>query len=279
MHFCFDNSSRLKRRTYYLEYAGVRFKLVQNNPRKWADVLMTIVPVNDLTAAQKAYSAASEFLSALSWENGSRISVEYCYGFGVPKGATLRESKPRGFSFPQVPFSGHAVGYDLWRIPHVENESQRVALTLFREASSSNKMFLSFLFYWQILEVGGGDAISWATKAQRGRVPGLALPVDDLRRLPLAGRPLGNYLNDDCRHAIAHIRRRPGKKVLEFDVSVESRRLAVSTKIAQRLARHYIRAVLRVNKTMYLVRKGGRGFPCYVPEEWLSTNHGVVLRA
>jgi hypothetical protein len=33
MHIAFDNSRRLPRHIYYFEYAGVRFKLIQNEAR------------------------------------------------------------------------------------------------------------------------------------------------------------------------------------------------------------------------------------------------------
>ena len=69
MHIAFDNSLRLKNKIYYFEYKSVRFKLIQNNPRKWSDVLLTIVSIDDKKEKQKAYSTAGEFLSALSWKN------------------------------------------------------------------------------------------------------------------------------------------------------------------------------------------------------------------
>ncbi len=146
MHIAFDNSHRLKRQVYYLEYQGVRFKLIQNNPRKWADVLLTLVPSDDEVAQERAYAAAGEFLSALSWENSSRVALQQAGGMGVPSGYPLRRARCRVFVFPQIPYGGNLVGYRLSVIPAIESEAQRKALTLFREARSSNKVWLSFLF-------------------------------------------------------------------------------------------------------------------------------------
>ena len=77
MHIGFDNSSRLWKKVFYFEYKGIRFKLIQNNPRKWCDVLLTIIPShNNEEAKNEAYLKASEFLSALSWENNSLVKVQ-----------------------------------------------------------------------------------------------------------------------------------------------------------------------------------------------------------
>jgi hypothetical protein len=39
LQVCFDNSRRLSRRSYLFEFKGTQFKLLQNDPRKWADQL------------------------------------------------------------------------------------------------------------------------------------------------------------------------------------------------------------------------------------------------
>lgn len=263
MHICFDNSLRLERRVYYLEYRGVRFKLIQNNQRKWSDVLLTLVPSNDGAAQQRAYTAAGEFLSALSWENGSRIALENGGGFSVPEHYTLRQARCRVFSFPQIPFGGHVTGYGLSVIPNIENDEQRIALTLFREARSSNKVWLSFLLYWQVIHVGENDPVGWINRVYYKQSK-VHVRAEERRQLPLGGRRLGEYLQEDCRHAIAHIRRYPGRRFLRFDAGDENRRLAVSTRVVERFAKHYIRESLSLKKKLYLVRRGGRGFPTYV---------------
>lgn len=74
MDIGFDNSSRLCRNVYYFEYKGIRYKLIQNNMRKWCDVLITIVE-NDSLLKNQAYFVASEFLAALAWQNKSSIKL------------------------------------------------------------------------------------------------------------------------------------------------------------------------------------------------------------
>jgi len=85
MHIGFDNSSRIWKDVYYFEYKSIRYKLIQNNIRKWCDVLLTIIPNDkDTKAMDYAYMNASEFLSALSWENNSQVKVRNLGGAGIP---------------------------------------------------------------------------------------------------------------------------------------------------------------------------------------------------
>ena len=263
-----DNPNRLKGRVHYFEYHGVRFKLVQNNPRRWSDTLLTIVP-NDYRSAEAhaAYAAAGEFASALSFEFDAGVTIGGLGGGGF--NFTLRRAMPSQFVFPRVPFTRlnrMVGGYTIERIARITDEHQRIALTLYREALSSNKDLLSFLLYWQILEVRSKDVVEWINKAIRKHPDKLVQVLDYLRELPLAGRKLGNYLLDDCRDAIAHIRRQPGRRALKFDDDDESRRIWYSARVAKELARFYIRTHLGVTDRLYLVRPRAGGFPVYVDE-------------
>lgn len=262
-HFCFDNACRLNRTTYYLQYRGIRFKLIQNNPRKWSDVLLALVPENDRLSQECAFGAAGEFLSALSWQNSSPISVRNAGGFGVRDSLRLRQARCRIFVPPRQAFMTNSSGYDITRLPEVETQEQRIALTLFREALSANKDFLSFLFYWQVLEVAGGKPSGWINKFfyRQSRVH---VSQREREILDLKGRRLGDVLEDDCRHAIAHIRRKPGRQALRFDNSEENRRIAVSTNVIQRFAKLFLKEALDLRRNVFLIRERGRGFPTYV---------------
>lgn len=149
MEMCFDNSCRLARKQYLFEYRGVRFKLVQDNPRKYADHLLAIVPDANSPQHERAFSAGCEFMSALGWQNRARVAVWEAGGSGIPDGFDLSDADPRFFTFPRVPFGGNIIGCDLARLPHIQTDEQRIALALFREANSSNSYYLSFLFYWR----------------------------------------------------------------------------------------------------------------------------------
>ena len=275
MRIGFDNSSRLCRDVYYFEYKGIRFKLIQNNIRKWCDVLFTIIPGrNNEEAKNKAYITASEFLSALSWENNSRVTVHPPGGASIRENYQLRQAKSCGSDLPRIPCCGAlTVGYDICRIPEIETEEQKNALIIFREASSSNNDYLALLFFWQILEIGNGDAIGWINKTYRKKRNKIRLSNNQFKRLPLNGKKLGNYFYHDCRNAIAHIfKRRAGKVRLKLDTLANNTRIAVSTWAIKEFARFYIVDKLKLQKHMYLVRRYGRygrGFPVFISErEW-----------
>lgn len=272
LHICFDNSRRLIKKRYYFEYRGVRFKLVQSNSRKWANHLLTIIPNNDQAAHEHAFSVAAEFLSALGWENGARVAVWDAGGHGCPENYSLKDAEPTIFTFPRIAFGGNLVGDDLFRIPHIKTDAQRIALGLFREANASNNDYLSFLFFWQVLETGAGDPVGFINKAFRNHRSQLRLDVADISRLPLNGKSLGNYLLDDCRHAIAHIRRQPGKARLDVDKPSERLRLALSSKAIKKFAEHYIRENLRLKNTLFLAYRKRGEVPVYVDPQVSGTN-------
>ena len=276
MFIGFDNSSRLCRNTYYFEYREIRFKLIQNDCRKWCDVLATIIPhLGDVVAENNVYSIASEFLCALSWENSSRVTIQNLGGRGCQDNQTLRKAKCQFFVFPLIAFPGYHVGHNISSLPQIETDEQRTALLLYRDASSSNHNYLAFLFYWQILEVGGTDAIGWVDKIIKARPPQLKLSHHDIQNLPTGTLSVGNYLYDDCRNAIAHIRRRPGKRKLLLDSASDTARIAISTRIVKALAEFYIENELGLTKRLWLVRKRS-GFPFYADEEYLC-RHGCKM--
>jgi len=281
MHIEFDNSGRLRRNVYYFEYKEVRYKLIQNNFRKWCDVLVTIVEDhNDQNSINNAYILASEFLSSLSWQNNSKISLHYSGGIGLPDKVPLKKVKSKIHNYrPQISFSDYSKGYyDICEIPKIETENQKIALTLFREALHSNNEYLTFLFFWQALETGGNDPIGWVNKVYRREknFNRLLVSKDEVNHLPLNGKSLGNYLYDDCRNAIAHIKRDQGKVELKLDSAEDKRRIAISTNVVKKFARFYIEDKLKLQNRLYLVRKNGKGFPVFVNEDYMKQYPGTI---
>lgn len=263
MDIALDNSRRLNRKSYLFEYNAVRFKLVQDNPRKWSDHLLTIIPEGDHARESAAFATAAEFASCLNWENGPCVGVHPAGGRWWPSEASLALAKPSNRTFPRIRNIGISYGSNLIRIPLVRTQAQRVALALFREANSSNSEYLSFLFYWQTLEIDGRDPIVFINKTLVRHDSRLRYSRDDLARLPLAGRSLGNYLLHDCRHAIAHIKRRAGKKTIDVDQLEDRVRIILSTRVLKEFARFYISNVLDLSETLYLVRKTQCSFPVF----------------
>jgi hypothetical protein len=265
MHIGFDNSSRFCRNIYYFEYKKIRFKLIQNDYRKSCDVLLTIIDNhNNKKAINDAYSAASEFLSALSWNNNSKIKMRHLGGNSVAENRNLRKARCVCF-VPRTPFY-YSTGYDICEIPKIETNEQKIALLLFMEALSSNNMYFTYLRLYQIIETGGNPKgwIDNTLSTQRNKVPILD---DDIKHLHLRGSSVGEYLKDDCRHAIAHIIRNTGKVEIKLDSIEDYRKVGTALHLMEKLAKFYIKNELKLNKYLYLVRKNGKGFPVFVDAE------------
>jgi hypothetical protein len=169
------------------------------------------------------------------------------------------------------------VGYDIDQLPAVETSEQRLALALLREARASNSFWLPLLLLWQVLEVGGnGDPAGWITKMHRkGHV---RVGADSLEQMGVGSRPLGDYFLDDCRHAIAHIRRLPGKRRLAVDELSEYKRLVVSTRVLEEFAEYHLREVLGLRASIWLVQVGGRGFPVFKTEAFVRGTRCLLVR-
>ena len=54
------------------------------------------------------------------------------------------------FDYHKIAFCGEIVNCEISRIPEIENDEQREALILFREANSVNNDYLSFLFFCRV---------------------------------------------------------------------------------------------------------------------------------
>jgi len=222
-------------------------------------------------ANDRAFAAASEFISALGWELQARVALWESGGRGWPDQVALNRVQPTLFTFPRIPFSGNAIGYDLQRLPYITTAEQRIALALFREAHSSNSDYLSFLFYWQVLEVGGGNPVRFVNRTLARRPASFYVDPKVIGQLPVGSRKLGEYLDDDCRDAIAHIRRWPGKKALDLDRRGERMRLAINVGVVKTFAEHYIREQLALRDSVYLVRLTPRGFPTFADPQTLRS--------
>jgi hypothetical protein len=276
MEIALDNSRRLDRKNYLFEYKEIRFKLVQDNPRKWSDHLLTIIPQGDQARESAVFAAAAEFASCLNWQNGPCVAVHYAGGRGWPDEASLGAARPSIRTFPRIANTGISYGSNLIQIPLVRTQAQRVALALFREANSSNNQYLSFLFYWQILEIDGRDPVGFVNKTLVRDGSHLRYNRDDLTSLPLGGRSLGNYLLDDCRHAIAHIKRTAGKKTIDVDRWEDQSRIIQSTRVLREFSRFYISKALNLSERLHLVRKAQRSFPIFA-DLHIPANVGLKL--
>ena len=275
MHTGFDNSARLWKNVFYFKYKGVRFKLIQNNSKMYRDVFLTVIPdENNIELVNNAYLIASEFIAALSWQLNSFAKVEYLGGSGKQENIILRKARCSMFDYHKIAFCGGSKNNEISVIPEIENNEQREALILFREAKSTNNNYLSFLFFWQILEINFGKPIDWIDKVYRKNRNKLNISENYINNLPLQGRNLGYYFHDDFRNAISHIfKRTKGKKRIKIDTPNDNILISIGRIIIEEFARFFIENELKLKKELYLVRKGGKGFPIYVNKEFTRKHY------
>jgi len=255
LQFGVDKAFQQPKNVYYFKYSGVRFKFIQNNPRKWSDALLTIVDEYRSPLAQTAYTAAGQWASALAWNRDVPVALRVQGGHSWPKPYPLRRARCFVRDWPRLPFHGLMRGDYFSSIARFKTKDQLLGATLYREARSSNSLLLSILLYWQVLEIQTRDPVGWISKVVRRNPEVLRHTREFLHRLPLGHRSLGAYLNDDCRHAIAHIKRKPGKRALEFHSLQEDERLGRSEAVLEQLARHKVSNDLGPIETLLLVQQ------------------------
>lgn len=272
MHIGFDNSDIFWKNIFYFEYKGIKFKFIQDKRKKWSNVLITIIKgQNNSIEENRVYSIASEYLSALAWENNSVMKVwpSRNYGAGISEDTKISKARRVFFEFPKSPFYGYTYGVDFQRIPKIENEMQKNALILYREARSTNNDYLSFLFFWQILEIGyKGGPTNWINKIWRNNQGELRNNIKyDIEKTSMGSKKIGEYLYHDCRTAISHLYTlRNGIKKIKIDSLDDAIRMMRGRRIIQEFARFYIENELNLPKRLYLVRKSKNGFPVYLDE-------------
>ena len=275
MNIGFDNSAKLWKNVFYFNYKGVRYKLIQNNSKVYRDVLLTVIPdENNIELINNAYLIASEFIAALSWQLNSFAKVEYLGGSGKQENIILRKARCSMFDYHKIAFCGGSKNNEISVIPEIENNEQREALILFREAKSTNNNYLSFLFFWQILEIGNNQPIGWINKVFRKNRNTLRISEEYINKLSLKRRKLGNYFYDDFRNAIAHLfKRQKGKKRIKIDTPNDNILISTGRIIIEEFARFFIENELKLKRELYLVRKGGKGFPIYVNMEFTRQHY------
>lgn len=276
MKISFDSSVRLKRNVYYFKYGSHEFKLIQHRSPNHKNALLTIVQDCNEKYINSAYSAASEFLAALSWEHSSKVVMSLGHGgSGINENFKLRSAKCHALGH-SVYRKRRAVGFDIDVIPSVETRDQRTALILYRDAESSNHIYLSFLLFWQIMEIQGEKASVLVNDVYKKYEKNPSVFDQDMHLLRFNGKPFNEWLNknyksigenllDDCRHAIAHITRtRSGKTAIRLDNATDNRRISWSLKIVHTCAKIYIEEHLKLDNRMYLVKRKDEQVPFYV---------------
>jgi hypothetical protein len=258
VHVSFTNTAKLDKPTYLFSYRGHQFKITRTRRRGYADNFLTIVETEE--DINRVARIAAEFFSALAWATKGHIQFGNPTWVRIARAGDLRSVRASIFDFQRIPPGREIAGHNISSIPHIENERQRLALALYREAGASNNVYLEFLFLWQVLSVGTAGGIGAANKARK-----LIRDTTWVDELDLKGKSIGNYFDNDCRNAIAHVIRPPGETTLDFDDPDDRRRISSSVRAVRVFARHHIEHRLELNKSLWLFKNKSGSIPEYRP--------------
>jgi hypothetical protein len=266
MQIGFDVNRRLDRDIWYFEYKGVRFKLVQNNSPEYANTLLSIANYSPIDE-EKVYQTATEFLGAFSWISSLKVKICGLGGCGVLKDFSLRRAKCTSFTFHKLPFTGKVLGGDISIISKIETEHQRTAISIFRDAHSSSEPLFAFLLFWQILEIDQtiDEAQEWIDVVFKSSPTRFHLDDYTVKLIDQRGKTVGECLREDFRNAIAHLRRKSGRRPIKLDTLEDHRRISAGVTLMEALSKHYIVHKLGLTKLLWLARYKN-GFPTYLDE-------------
>jgi len=268
MHIIFDSSSRLEREEYYFKYKEREFKLLHNTEEGWYALMTMLDDPN--SQRNEVYKITVEYLSALSWQNRTSITIEsLLWG---RDGVTLRKEGIRIHGIRQKSKEYRSINDSISVVPQVESEIQQTALALFSEAYSNPSPYFKFLFYWHVIDTGERKmrrkfANNWIDEAMKNRR--ITTSRGYLSILQKRPEELGEYFYLSCRHAVAHIFR-PGARQLQIDNWDDRRRFHISANIMEKFARFYIETELGLKKKMHLIKGNTDDFPFYASEQELQ---------
>jgi hypothetical protein len=138
------------------------------------------------------------FASALAWREGGKIEIVSWSGGNLPRSIGILRN------------SGRTDYVDAEHLPAPSSDAARTALAFYREGISLDNPFYSFLSLYKAFCVAVSDGRT------RGEwIMNMRSVLDDdracarLAEIEGGGKEVGSYLQEQCRHAVAHADREP----------------------------------------------------------------------
>ena len=211
-----DISIAFSKDKYYFRYKGIDFKYVPHYKNGETDDLICEIPRD--SSQPDLYELITEFLSAFAFANNAKVLVYT--GIVVGNNVKLIDSKNR---FVQKRSIQITEGMDeFYKISLLRTSDQIQLARLYREAFSSNNLYLKILFFWHCLVYPNLDeskAVKFINDCVGNLPKELPYIKDAINRFVANKVFLGNgneevgvgeYVKDSIRHSIAHIVRKPG---------------------------------------------------------------------
>jgi hypothetical protein len=172
-------------------------------------------------------------LSALAWKYGRPFSQYLGFG-GSP--LLVWEGKPR----PTLP---HAGFYNLENVQYPPDPNARRALAFYRQGLIQADAFFKFLGYYRVVELAAGRG---GGKAQVGWIMGVLPKIKDGEVQNRVGElshvaPVGDYLYESGRCAVAHAGVNPRDPITDPDNPQDLDRILADMPVVKALAEYAIR--------------------------------------
>ncbi len=201
---------------YYFRYKGVNFKYVSHYKDGETDDLVCEIPRGK--SQPEIYELMTEFLSAFAFANRAKVLVYT--GILIQNNIKLVDSKNRFVHKRSVQTFERMD--EFYKISLLRTVDQIQLARLYREAFSSNNLYLSILFFWHCLVYPDSNedrAVEFINNFVANLPKELNYIKDSLNRFS-ANRvfsdntnskvSIGEYIKNSIRHSIAHIVRTSG---------------------------------------------------------------------
>lgn len=250
------------------EYKVLRGKGRKNNKEK--DCILSLLGDED-KEYYGVYRDIMIYCGCLSWEYQTPVMVSGGGGYGNSKKITIKQVRRVDITRRNMVVNTYSLS--LGSIPYVHTKDQEDAIGLYREALVSASPFYKFLCLWNILNIparGTKSVISWVNDALENKKHKIFLN-NQISALEKKGADIGKYLDEECRDAIAHIRRdSPNRTHIDPNDGRDIVRISSSTYFLENLARLYIADELRLDNRQFLYKRKQRDIPEYLTEEKIN---------
>ena len=175
----------------------------------------------------------NRFLSVLVWEHGVPVSKRSGPMIGVKRALPLILSPRSIFSLKVNASSPEWMGLALL------GTTERLVLSMFREAVNSRSVFYAFLNYWKIIErvfSKEKPRYDWVDQAALG----LTFERERVAEIAKKHARISKYLDSNCRNAVVHVFSKP---FIDPDSGEDFLRLSLDLPVVRSLAKIAIRTI------------------------------------
>jgi len=264
----FDSYWKLAKASYVFKYRDNSYRMLRGRGQgrnKERDCILSIIDEGQVDNVAREIMI---YLGCLSWEHRTPMLVTLAGGRGY--GGRLGIKTVRRSIITKRMLPSQMLYLTINRIPYVETKDQEDAIGLYREAMASGSPFYKFLCLWNILNIPTrktGLVINWVNDAIKNKKHRI-YPNHHIDVLSKKGVDIGKHLDDECRDAIAHIRRDlPSKTHIDINSNKDYGRIAASAYFLEDLSRLYVAEELKLIKSQFLYQRKTRDIPEYLTEE------------